>query len=422
MAIAAAAVRVPKEAARGTSAALSSFGWLIVAQMTFGGGTFAVAIMRARYFSLEDFATYALAATFVAFFSVIADFGLPTMMIRDLARRETDVRGYLGASLSVTMSMALVAAAGVLATSFLFAHGSKLNVIAAVLALNLLASGISMTPIAYLRATGRARYEAIARITTATATIGLSGLAITLNGGIVSFAWATFGATVAGTVITMLATCAGAGAVLPRIDARHTRALLVDSAPLGLGMVFTAIYYYSDSLMLGAFGQHEALARYNAAYVFVLAASLFIGAMRNAFLPAQSRAFQPQGTDRPVLRTYFRITIGLAVAACILGPLLAQPLLRIAYGASYTSGAPALRILFLTTGVMFFSSYYGSNLLMAGRQRLYLAATTGGAILNVAACLVAIPLFSLVGAASATLATEVAVCMYLAAADRDLHR
>ncbi len=423
MAVASSASRVPNVADRGTRATLSSFGWLIVAQMTFGCGTFAVAIMRARYLSLDDFAIYALAATLVAFFSVIADFGLPTMMIRDLARRETDVRAYLAASLSVTTGTALIAAAGVISVSFLFARGSELNAVAAVLALNLIITGISMTPIAYLRATGRTRYEAVARITTATATIGLSGTVMLLNGGVVAFAWATVAATLAGAAITALAVRASTGIVLlPRIDGRHARALLVDSAPLGLGMLFTAVYYYSDSLMLGAFGQHEALARYNAAYVFVLSASLFIGAMRNAFLPAQSRAFSMPGTERSTLRTYFRLTVTLTLVACLLGPLLSGPLLHIAYGASYAAAAPALRILFLATGVMFISSYYGSNLLMAGRQRVYLSATVAGAVMNVAACLIAIPLFGLVGAATATLAAEVAVCLFIAVAGRGFSR
>jgi len=70
--------------------------------------------------------------------------------------------------------MATIAAACVMATSFLFAPWLRANLVAAVLGLNLVVGGVSMTPIAYLAWAGEARYEAAARMTAAAATIGLS--------------------------------------------------------------------------------------------------------------------------------------------------------------------------------------------------------------------------------------------------------
>ena len=243
-------------------------------------------------------------------------------------------------------------------------------------------------------------------------------VAIALHGGIVTFAWALVAATAIGLVPPIAITLRTAGLVLPHVDRRRWRRLLADSAPLGAAMLCTAVYYYADSLMLGAFGQRVALARYNAAYVFVMAVVLIISAVRNAFVPAQSRAFAGETATSPVLSAYFRVTAALALPMLIVAPVAAPLVLHIAYGESYVAAAPALRILFMTTGVMFLSSYFGSNLLVSGRQRVYLVATAVGAAVNVALNIALIPMYSIVGASIATLAAESAVCAFLAYQNR----
>jgi O-antigen/teichoic acid export membrane protein len=95
------------------------------------------------------------------------------------------------------------------------------------------------------------------------------------------------------------------------------------------------------------------------------------------------------------------------------GALLARPFLQVVYGADYEPATTALRLLFLMSGVMFFSSYFGSELLAGQRQRTYLVGVGAGAVLNVALNLLLIPKFSLNGAAAATLASESVVCLFM---------
>ncbi len=399
---------------RGT---LVSAGWLTIAQIAAGSAAFVVSMMRARSLTLEQFGVYALAATLVALFSILADLGLSVMMVRDLARDGLNMRRYLSAALFLTVALASVAGLAVITIGAILG-GGDLVVLCAVLALNMVLVGAGMTPIAYLRATGRAWGDAASRLVSGFILVVLSLLVIVLHGGVMAFAWAVVAGTTTGLLPPLVVMLRGAGLCAPRIDLPHWRALVADSAPLGAAMLCTAVYYYADGIMLGAFGQRVALARYNASYVFVMAAVLIIGAVRNAFVPAQSRAFAGETPVAPVLAAYFRVSAALALPMFIVAPVAAPLALRIAYGESYVAAAPALRILFITTGVMFFSSYFGSNLFVSGRQRFYLVATGVGAAVNVALNIALIPLYSIVGASIATLAAECAVCALLAYENR----
>ena len=151
-----------------------------------------------------------------------------------------------------------------------------------------------------------------------------------------------------------------------------------------------------------------------------MAVALLIAALRTGFMPPQARGHAGQAPLGPVLRAYFRITAAMGLGLIVLAPVLAGPLLRVSYGVRYEAAAPALRLLLVSSGVMCFSSYFGSNLLVAGRQGQYLRATIAGAVLNVTLNLVAIPAFGLTGAAAVTLLSELLVCVLVARAGRDL--
>ncbi len=291
--------------------------------------------------------------------------------------------------------------------------------LAGVLAISVLLVGLAVAPGAFLRATGRTSVEAIARILSGSTLVGLTALVAASRGGVVAFGAAVAASSGVALVVMLPAAMRAAGATRPRLDLAHWRGLFVAAAPLGVAMLFTAVYYYADSLMLGAFGQREALARYNVAYVFVLAVAAAIAALRNGFLPAQARGHASDADLSRILTVYFRITAMLAVPLIIIGPIVAVGALRVVYGPAYVPAASALRPLLVTAGVMCFSSYFGSNLLLCGRQRAYLTATIVGAFANVALNVVLIPRYSLSGAASATLAAEAGVCVFVAMQNRD---
>ena len=282
--------------------------WLMVAQATSGSCVFAASVIRARGLTLDAFGAYALVATVVSFLVIVADFGLSVMMLRDLSKDGVDRRAYVQSAFVLTAVLSAVAAAGVVGVSMAVSRDRAIAPLAWILALSVLFIGLSVAPGAYLRATHRTWVEAIARLCSGSTLIALTGCAAASRTGVFGFGAATAASSASALAIMLPVAMVASGATRPRLDVAQWQRLIRDAAPLAVGMLATAVYYYADSLMLGAFGQREALARYNASYVFVMAVSLFVTALRAAFLPPQTRGFSGATSLAGVLRTYLRIT------------------------------------------------------------------------------------------------------------------
>jgi O-antigen/teichoic acid export membrane protein len=180
-------------------------------------------------------------------------------------------------------------------------------------------------------------------------------------------------------------------------------------------MIMTSVYYYFDAVYMGILGQTEAVGWYTASYTFVTWISIMVTAFRNAFLPSQSRALVEGRESNGLLSSYGRISLCAAIAVAFGGVFFARPMLVVFYGPDFEAGIFALQILMITGGFMFLSSFFASHLVVLGRQRLYLAGVTAGAVTNVCLNLLLIPRYSLDGAATATLVSEAVVFLSMLA-------
>lgn len=190
--------------------------------------------------------------------------------------------------------------------------------------------------------------------------------------------------------------------------------------PIGVGMMMTGVYYFFDRLFMGALGQDKQIGLYSAAYAPILMVGSIVNVVRVAFLPAQSRGASKEGTETALLLFYGRLSFILAALTALGGLILAPTAIEVIYGPGFSQARFALQALCVAGGFMFTSSFYGSILLTAGRQRVYLVGVTVGAIVNVSANLPLVPLFSLDGAAVATVLAEAAVTLFMVWRTADL--
>lgn len=395
------------------ASSLRSAGWLLAAQAVAGLTVFALSTILARQFGPEEYGRWALAWALVSFFAVLANFGLPIILVRDLARRKEGVKPYLGAALLLSGTLGVLIFGLIALVQPLISSDATVRWLSYLLGLQMLLITSSLVGLSYLRAFHRTYMETLARVVQALLVVGLALFLVRLRADLVAFGWAAVLGALVGFLLPLCYVVRRVGWLVPRVDLRLWRRLLLDTWPIGVGMLLTSIYYYMDSLMMGALGQRVQLGWYGAAYLVVMAAPLAVTALRNGFLPAQSRAFAGEGDLQGLLRDYGALSAAVGVPIAVLGPLMAGPLLSLLFGPEYLPATFAFRCLLVTAGVMFLSSCYGSNLLASGRQSLYLAGVGLGTLVNLVLNIALIPRFSLDGAAVATLSAEAAVIGYM---------
>jgi O-antigen/teichoic acid export membrane protein len=183
------------------------------------------------------------------------------------------------------------------------------------------------------------------------------------------------------------------------------RAFAHHVAPLGLGVLISALYFRIDVYFLERLHGIEVVGRYNAAFRLVDAVRLLAAAALAVAYPTLCSA----ATLAP-LRRVATVLVGTSVLVTAVVFWLSSPLLTFLYGDAFASAGPALRVLSLSIPFFFLNYALTYQLIAWERTRAYLGVAVMALLTNVALNAWLIPAQQMIGAAYATLVTEAVVC------------
>ncbi len=213
--------------------------------------------------------------------------------------------------------------------------------------------------------------------------------------------------------------------VRPRIDLARWRRWLAHAAPLAVGTALGTLYFRVDSLMLTLrlHGERsrDAIGLYNIGYKFSDLLAFLAPALMGAALPLLVRAWPGDHMRfRSIVRQSVVIVLIVAALATAVFAALAQPIIHTIFGAKFAAAAPPARWLVVGQALNFLTQIAYITLVSVGRRRRYPIVTLAGLVLNVALNWWLIGTHGVMGAAIATVITEVFVLVLLAGLVRDL--
>ena len=181
--------------------------------------------------------------------------------------------------------------------------------------------------------------------------------------------------------------------------------------PLGLGVLVSALYFRIDLYFVERWQGLEAVGGYNAVFRLIEAMRLLPAAVMAVTFPMLVQA----SDTRLVQRIGAALTItGIVLAmVCALG---ASSIVPLVYGRPYLYAAPAFAILALALPLFFLNYALTHQVIGWDGQRAYLLIALVALAGNVIANIALVPAQGIVGAAIATLLTEVVVtagCVYV---------
>jgi O-antigen/teichoic acid export membrane protein len=155
----------------------------------------------------------------------------------------------------------------------------------------------------------------------------------------------------------------------------------------------------------------EEVGLYTATYKLMWMVMSFLSILSTVFFPLIARASaKDSNTDSPESELYLKFLFMAALPLIAGGILLAEPLTTFIIGKEYVGSGVLFSL--LLPNVLFggLAIYYaGMRLIALNRNREYVVAVTIGALVNVGANLIAIPLWGSVGAAITTCLSQAAV-------------
>jgi len=374
---------------------------------------FVLVPLATRYLGAKDYGLYTLATTIGFFIGLAADLGLSTIVTREISKNPRLASAIFGRVLGIKLMLTILAA--VLFALFLIFAGydPRSNQVIATFAVSSLIGSYSMAAFGVFRGIQKMQYEAIGVSMDKVLSVSLGILVLLLGYDIRLFIWSF--------VVSSMALFAYSFFILyTKILVFHisfrkwqNRIILGVSVYLGISAFLSMAYNYLDILMLSKMGSMDDIGYYSAAYRILLVTRIFPTILATAFLPQ----FAEQHDDKEKLATLFQEGAGyllLVILPLIPGAFyLADPIMTFICGPEFATGGPALRILAFATGAQMLNILFVPLYIAINDQRKIVHFQLVGLLLNIVLNLILIPVLSFIGAAIATVATEMIILLLI---------
>jgi O-antigen/teichoic acid export membrane protein len=360
------------------------------------------AIILARYFGARDFGLYSFIFAYLAFFVIITDIGINTILVREISRDRAKADKLIGNAIIIKFILSLSAfCLGCLIITILpYSFNTKLLVYIASLSFLL-----SFRSLYLLVFEVNLKMEFPLFVTTVRNLLRLA-LFLYLIFIKAPLLWFIVAVIISILPEFFLILYLSKKTVKPKfeIDFRIWKYLFQESWPLALTAVSIMTFHRIDQLMLFQMKGDEAVGYYSAAVGLSEIFAIFPSAFMTSVFPLMSQYFKT--SEQSLVRAYtlsFKYMLMLIIPIAVGTSLLAKPIIALFYGAIFAPSVPVLSILIWSEIFVFYGVIHYEVLISTNKQKIYLLFCSTGAVTNVILNFVLIPRYGIVGASIATL-------------------
>jgi len=369
---------------------------------------FVIFVYLAKTLGKEDFGIFSLGLALAFLFVIIADFGLSTLIIREVSRDKKSASKYLSNSIMIKLLLSAITFVSAYLFFSIVGYSEEVRIIVYIMLGFTLLQSFTDLHYAIFRAFERMHYDAFIKILRMLILVGVIFYLIKNNYGLLASSLAFVGTEIFVLIIAFIITYTRFIKVSFEFDYIFSKRLLKKSSLFCLSLVFSNLYLYIDVIMLSKMGSIEEVGIYSAATNIVIALIFIPRMYANSIYPVLSRFYV---TSKKSLRFAYEKSLkymsilGIPVAFGIYA--LSEKITLFLYGEEYSKSIVVLSILAIFLLLKFISPVSGLILISINKQKSRLFSQGIAAVINILLNFVLIPLYGIIGAAVATVLTEI---------------
>jgi O-antigen/teichoic acid export membrane protein len=395
--------------------------WLLLQRV--GGRllTFILMVYLARCLGSLQFGKFTFATSFALLFITLSDLGITTLTIREVARNKAMGPQYVGGSATLKVGLSIFAFLIIAISLTIMNVPFDTKMAAYLIGACIIFRNMGGFFGAVFQAYEEMKYVTISEISQKILLLIVCLLLLHQGYGLISISLVYFFSGILYCLFNIGLVYWKFLKPRYRINTRFWGAQIKEALPLAFVAVISMVYYNIDIVMLGKMKGEEIAGWYGASYHLFFALTTFSGAFLSAAFPVMSRFFEE--AEELLIKAYqksFKVMIGVGIPVAVGGFLLAEKIILFLFGPQYQHSVPILKIFCFLIIFSYLNGLAGYFLTSTNRQRLtakIIAVTTG---INVSLNFILIPRYSYIGAAFATVASEVLfLVLFLATLPRE---
>jgi len=369
-------------------------------------------VYMARYLGAEFFGILSFAMAFALIFGVLADLGLQTLSVREIARNKSLTEKYLSNILGIKFILGLIAFSLIVIAANLFHYPPETIYVIYLISISVLVNSFNSMFYAVYQAHEKMKYVGIGNVLNSILMFSGVIVFIYLKLNIVDFAYIYLFSAVFVFMFNLVNIISRFAKPHIEIDFKFWEKLLKNSLPFGLVSIFVIIYFKIDSVMLGIMKTDKIVGYYSAAYRLIdVLTALVPAVIFSAIFPVMSQYLNFQDKLKKIYIFSFKLSLFIGAGISIFTLLFARYIITLVYGSGYGGSVISLQILIWAFFIMCISSVTSGLLSSVNKQKIVTIGAGAGAVINVGLNLLLIPKYSLNGSALATVITEIFMFM-----------
>lgn len=365
-----------------------------------------------RILGATEYGKFTFALAFVSLFAVFSDFGLSSIVIREISQSKENEKEY-SAVFSLKIILSIITLVLMIGSSFFVAVDPAVRKIIFILAFYILISNFSGIISAFLEARQKMEYESAAKIVQTLFTVAVGIFILFKNPSVENLSCGYLFANLGVLIFILLFFNYYIYPLKLDFNTRTWKKFFGLCWPLGVASIFSEIFINMDSVMMGHLGKITQVGWYNAAQGLIGFATIPAVLFGVSFYPALSKFFiESKEKLQGVWNHYMELTIVLAVPMVMGGFILASKIINFIYNTSFDPSILVFKILIFSVGINFIYSPYVIMLIASSQQKKYLVMNLFAAITNIVLNLVLIPRYGLYGASFATIITYIVILIF----------
>ena len=372
--------------------------------------------LTTRYLGTSGFGDYIIVVTFIYIFSVLADLGLYSIVVREISREGADEEKIVNNAFTLRTFAGLFFLGSAFFVSLLFPYSWDVKMGIAVAAMGFWILSNTQVLMGLFQKHLIMDRVAVAEICGRIMQLLFVWTTISLDLGFLYIIASIF----AGAIFNFFLVLFFASKYVKirlRFDFDLWKKLLRQGFPLAISAILVLIYFKLDTIFLSVMKTNEAVGIYGLSYKIMENLIFFPAMIVGLTMPIMSRSIF---TDKARFQSIVQRTLNLlivAVVPMIVGVFfISDKIIQLIGGYKGFIDSPAvLNILMIALGFIFFGALFSNIIIAANKQKCLAQIYFVGMIFNVITNFIFIPQYSYFGAAATTVATEFLVTFLMIA-------
>ena len=395
-------------------------GWLIggkVIQMIL---SLFVGVITARYLGPSNYGLISYGSAYVSFFSAICSLGINSVIIKNFIDNPDEQGETIGSALVMRLISSFLSILMIIGIVSILDRDEPTTIIVVALCSLGLLFNIFETFNYWFQYQYKSKITAIATLIAYILTSVYKIVLLILNKDVLWFAFSTTLDYIVVAIVLLIFYKKYGGAKLS-FSRKKSKELLRISYHFILSAMMVAIYGQTDKLMLKQMLNEEIVGFYTIATAVCTMWTFVLHAIIDSMYPTiLDLKFKNQEQYEKKNRQLYAITFYVSCFVSILFTLLGDFVIRILYGTEYLPAADMLKVITWYTAFSYLGVARNAWIVSEGHQRYLKYMYICAAVLNVILNLIFIPLWGGVGAAAASLITQVFTSMILPLLFKDM--